>query len=158
MSKKWRNAVLGGVILAAVLAIGAVVVAQPGGGSTTTSPRLLHELARQVGIGALFGGDGHGGGRGFGRVNQDELARFLGVTTPQLQSELGEDGATMATVAQAHGTTRNELKAFIQTQAKTAADQAVAHGGLTQPQADRQLSMLAQRLDRMIDRTPPPAS
>ena len=156
ISKTWRKAVLGVVILAAIAGTGAVVVAGSAG-SNTSSPGLIHDAARQVGLASFF--DGHGGpGRRFGRINQDNLAQFLGLTPAQFQSELSASGATMATVAQAHGKSRDELKAFIQSEAKSETDQAVSHGVLTRPQADRQLSLLAQRLDRMIDRTRSPTS
>ena len=46
------------------------------------------------------------------------------------------NGATLATVAQAHGKTRDQLKTFITNAAKTKLDAAVANGDLTQKHAD----------------------
>ena len=81
------------------------------------------------------------------------LADFLGITQDQLQSELSADGATMATVAQAHGKSRDELKAFLTDQEKNNANQAVADGSMTQDEADTMIQNLSSRLDQMIDST-----
>lgn len=96
----------------------------------------------------------HGRGFGFGLGLGDakaKLAGFLGISQEQLQDELGADGASLASVAQAHGKSRDELKAFIQTEAGKSLDAAVAGGKLTQEQADRIEQGLSDHLDALID-------
>ncbi|MDP9237729.1 MAG: hypothetical protein M3P30_10135 [Chloroflexota bacterium] len=109
--------------------------------------------------GALtFGGGGGPGGRERlpgGGANPDDLAQFLGVTADQVRTELQSDGATLATVAQAHGKSRDELKAFLTEDAQSHLDQAVTDGQLTQAQADTKLADLVKDLDTRIDRAMP---
>ena len=81
----------------------------------------------------------------------DQLAGFLGITTEQLRTELSADGASLASVAQAHGKSRDELKAFIKETAKSTLDEAVKNGDLTQEQEDNALSTLDSHVDQMID-------
>ena len=49
----------------------------------------------------------------FGGLSESDLAGFLGITQDQLLSELQADGATLATVAQAHGKSRDDLQTFL---------------------------------------------
>lgn len=104
-----------------------------------------------------FGLRGHGGFHGkFGGIGPgaipEKLAGFLGVSVEQLGEELRADNATLASVAEAHGKSRDELKAFIAGETKTKLDEAVAAGNLTQERADEILAKLGERLDEMIDR------
>lgn len=102
---------------------------------------------------------GLGGGEGFGRghggpgevANLQAIATFLGVDPATLGSQLSS-GTTLAQAAQAAGKTREQLKTFLTDQAKTALDQKVASGQLTQAQADAKLAQLTANLDAMIDR------
>jgi predicted XRE-type DNA-binding protein len=79
------------------------------------------------------------------------LAQFLGIQEDQLRTELAADGATIGTVAQAHGKTRDELKDFLIQQIRTNADQAVADGRMTQDQADTMVQNSSSRVDDIID-------
>jgi hypothetical protein len=79
------------------------------------------------------------------------LAQFLGIQEDQLRTELAADGATIGTVTQAHGKTRDDLKAFLIQQIRTNADQAVADGRMTQDQADTMVQNSSSRVDEMID-------
>ena len=79
------------------------------------------------------------------------LAQFLNIPADQLQSELAADGATIGTVAQAHGKTRDDLKAFLIQQIRTNADQAVADGRMTQDQADSLVQDSSAQVDNIID-------
>ena len=77
---------------------------------------------------------------------------FLGISQDQLQSELSADGATMATVAQAHGKSRDDLKTFLtDSRSRSNADQAVANEQMTQDQADQMVQNTTSSLDNMID-------
>lgn len=105
------------------------------------------------GAGGRMGRGGPDDGKergGVARVANDQLATFLGVTPAQLRTEL--EGKSLAQVAQAHGKTRDQLKAFITTNAREAAAQRVRDGKITQQAADTMLNQLTQRLDTMIDR------
>jgi hypothetical protein len=79
------------------------------------------------------------------------LAGFLGISQDQLQSELSAQGATMATVAQAHGKSRDDLKAFLTQQIQANADQAVANEQMTQDQANQMVQSTTSNLDSLID-------
>ena len=41
------------------------------------------------------------------------MADFLGISENQLRSEMRAEGATLATVAQAHGKSRDDLQTFL---------------------------------------------
>lgn len=110
---------------------------------------------------ALLGGP-HG--RGFGGPGRHghfamavgaDLAEFLGITTEELRTELQADGATLATVAAAHGKTRDELKSFLTSQIKARLDERVANGDLTQEEADERLANRTEKIDDIIDRELP---
>lgn len=49
----------------------------------------------------------------FGGLSESDLADFLGISQDQLLSELQAEGATLATVAQAHGKSRDDLQTFL---------------------------------------------
>ncbi|HYM15599.1 MAG TPA: hypothetical protein VEZ14_08565 [Dehalococcoidia bacterium] len=84
-------------------------------------------------------------------VAPDKLASYLGISPPQLMAELQPAGATLATVAAAHGRTRDDLKTFIMAQAKAALDQAVAAGHVVPQQETLMLTQLVAHLDTLID-------
>jgi hypothetical protein len=83
--------------------------------------------------------------------DHEELATFLGITPEQLGEELQADGATLASVAEAHGKSRDELKTFIASEAKAKLDEAVAAGNITQERADEILARLEENVDKLID-------
>jgi uncharacterized protein YidB (DUF937 family) len=93
-----------------------------------------------------FGVNGHGGG-----VDSESLAAFLAIDATQLGEELRADGATLATVAEAHGKSRDDLKAFISGEFQAKLDAAVAAGELTQEQADEMLASFNEHADEIID-------
>ena len=102
-------------------------------------------------------GLGHMGGRfGMGHGSDlmgaaDKLAGFLGISPDQLKTELTADNASLASVAQAHGKSRDDLKSFIKDTAKATLDTAVKNGDMTQKQEDTMLSALDSHLDQLID-------
>jgi hypothetical protein len=116
------------------------------------------------GGGPGFGGPGMMGGRGgpngfgpgfgfnlgIGDAAQN-FATFLGIPVAQLMTELKADNATLATVAAAHGKSRDDLKTYITTAVKTKLDAAVASGDLTQKREDSALTMLSTNIDKLID-------
>jgi hypothetical protein len=163
VTKRGRRALEGIVCIAALAAI--VTLAQAcGGGSasedaspTATSPPVATSSP------AAAAGDrtpppgftpeaGMPGGRGlFVGGASEELAAFLGISLEQLQSELDTEGATLASVADAHGRTREELKAFFTEQQEAQLSDAVAAGTMSQEDADQTLEDFASRIDDMID-------
>jgi hypothetical protein len=100
--------------------------------------------------------DGFPGGPGFGFKfglpgSMEDLADFLGLDFEQLREELSGEDATLATVAEAHGKSRDELKSFIRDSAAQTVADAVADGTITQQRADDILARLNESLDPIID-------
>ena len=85
----------------------------------------------------------------------EELATFLGISLDQLESELSADGATPASVAEAHGRTREELKTFFTEQQQAQLSEAVTAGTMSQEDADQMLESFASRIDDIIDGNAP---
>jgi hypothetical protein len=81
----------------------------------------------------------------------EEFATFLGISLDQLESELSAEGATPASVAEAHGRTRDELKTFFTEQQQAQLNDAVAAGTMSQADADQRLADFASRIDDIID-------
>ncbi len=122
------NAKRGIVALAILCVVAAVIAVACGGGSASTAAT---PTAKPLPSGA--GANGNGGfrqngtpgpnftpGAGgrfqgglFGGLSESDLANFLGITQDQLLSELQADGATLATVAQAHGKSRDDLQTYL---------------------------------------------
>ena len=108
------------------------------------------------GMGGPRGGMEHRGGPGgIGGPNSAALTQFLGIQDTALKTAL-QSGKSLAQVAQDNGKTRDALKTFLSTQAKTRIDAAVAAGKLTQDQATKMLANQSTHLDQMIDRTGAP--
>lgn len=117
----------------------------------------LKERIAELPDDALIGPAGHGfGGHGPGghvmRIFIAEgLADFLGITQQQLRTELQAEGATLASVAEAHGKSRDELKTFITGEFEAKLAERVAAGDLTEADADERLAEHSERIDAMID-------
>ena len=93
-----------------------------------------------------------GGGQGlFIGGPSEEFAEFLGISLEQLESELSAEGATPASVAEAHGRTRDELKTFFTEQLQTQMLEAVAAGTMSLEDADNMIESFASRIDDIID-------
>jgi hypothetical protein len=96
-------------------------------------------------------GAGMPGRRVFVGGASEEFATFLGISLDQLESELSAEGATPASVAEAHGRTRDELKTFFTEQQQAQLNDAVAAGTMSQADADQRLADFASRIDDIID-------
>ena len=81
----------------------------------------------------------------------EEFAAFLGISLEQLESELSAEGATPASVAEAHDRTREELKTFFMEQTQAQMSEAVAAGTMSQEDADNMIEHQASRIDDIID-------
>jgi hypothetical protein len=85
----------------------------------------------------------------------EEFAAFLGIALEQLEAELDVEGATPASVAEAHGRTREELRAFFMEELRANLDEAVAAGTMSQEDADNMLERQASLIDDIIDGNAP---
>lgn len=105
------------------------------------------------GMGGRGGHGGPDGMRGPGGMHMgaglEDLAGFLGVDEATLRAELGTK--SLADIAAEHGKSRDELKAFLTENAKTALAGLVADGKITQEQADQRLSDFTSHLDDQVD-------
>jgi hypothetical protein len=112
-------------------------------------PGFHHKFGARdgFGFGFKFGIDGHGVG-----FDSEAMAEFLGIEQEQLGDELQADGATLASVAEAHGKARDELIAFILGDLETKLDERVAAGDLTRERADEIAANAREHAEEMIDR------
>lgn len=78
-------------------------------------------------------------------------ARELGMTPKELVQELGA-GKSLAQVAEAHGTSSDELKAAILDDLRAKLDRRVSAGAITRSQADALLSRVEGRLDDWLNK------
>lgn len=101
-------------------------------------------------------GPGHGGrGFGFGFGGAEGAAEYLGITEEQLREQL-RDGKSLADIARAtNGKSVEGLKAALKTNVTAKLDEAVKDGHLTQEQRDKLAANLDERIDRIVDLTPP---
>jgi hypothetical protein len=86
--------------------------------------------------------------------HEQAIADFLGVTAEQLREELRAEGASLSSVAEAHGRSRDELKSFILDEAARRLDAFVASGELDRERADEMRARLEEGVDELIDRKP----
>jgi len=142
-----------------VIAVVTLLAAACGGGSasedaspTATSSPAAAAASETPGAGPsfTFGAGPDGAGLVIGGASE-ELAEFLGISQEQLESELSAEGATPASVADAHDRTREELKTFFTEQQQAQLDEAVAAGTMSQEDADQMLEGLSSRIDDVID-------
>lgn len=92
----------------------------------------------------------HGAGFGPFAVHE-KLATFLEIDETTLAEELQADGASLGSVAEAHGKTREELRDFLLAELRTGIDAAVDEGWLPQDRADSMYDRIAEHVDTFID-------
>jgi hypothetical protein len=102
-------------------------------------------LDRDGGLGFL------GPAFGIGKID-DDFAAFLGISTDQLRDELSADGATLASVAGAHGKSRDDLKQYIRDQVQERLDGLLGKGTIDQARVDALMERLDGVIDMLIDR------
>jgi hypothetical protein len=156
MNRAWQVR----AVIAFVAAMGAVVIlAQAcGGGSadvdaTPTAASSATSIANRgtPGTGDITPGAGPPGQGLFIGGASEEFAAFLGISQEQLESELAAEGATPASVAEAHGRTREELETFFTEELQANLSEAVAAGTMSQEAADDMFESQASRIDDIID-------
>jgi len=99
----------------------------------------------------VHGGFGRGSGAGMDLIGaKAALADFLDIDEADLVGRLA-NGETLASIAEAQGKTRDELKSFLQSEATTRIDDAVAAGRITEDRAAELKANLSDRLDALID-------
>jgi hypothetical protein len=152
VKRRWRV----GALIAFVAVIGAVVLlAQACGGGSAgvdVTPTATSTADRGApGTGDITPGAGPSGPGLFIGGASEEFAAFLGISFEQLESELDAEGATPASVAEAHGRTREEVKAFFVEELQANLDEAVAAGTMSQEDADNMFERQASLIDDIID-------
>ena len=121
----------------------------------TAIARINESNGSFFGAGGRGGPHGHGpGGPGF--VAKADLAAFLGIDEATLHTELEADGATLATVAAAHGKSRAELTAFLTDSFNTSIDEKVAAGDVTAEEAATRKEEFAANVETFVDQVHPP--
>ena len=120
---------------------------RPGDGG----PAGMPDFTPGAGMPPMTPGAGPSGQGAFIGGASEEFAAFLGIPLDQLESELGAEGATPASVAEAHGRTRGELKTFFTAQLQAQMSEAVAAGTMSQEEADSMIERQASRIDDIID-------
>src|SRR3954471_4540944 len=98
------------------------------------------------------GGPGHAG-RGFGG-GLDAAAKYLGMTRQQL-FDAQRGGKSLAAIAKDRGKSLDGLKAALKSAETARLDQAVKDGKLTDAERTRILAQIDQRLDDVVNGTPP---
>jgi hypothetical protein len=98
---------------------------------------------------------GHGGPHGDLRIGfgLDEVAKALGITVDELRTEL--QTKTIAEIAKAHGIDVQKVIDDVTATAKTALDNAVQAGRITQAEADARLTALEDKLTQLVDQKLP---
>ena len=148
----------------AVVMAGLIILTQAcggGSGGEDVSPTATSPPAAATGSETPFPrpsftpGAGQPGPARFVGGASEEFAAFLGISLEQLESELSAEGATPASVAEAHGRTREELKTFFMEQQQAQLSEAVAAGNMSQEDADAMLEDFASRIDDVIDGSVP---
>jgi len=149
VKRRWQLSAL----IAFVAAIGAVVIlAQACGGSAGED--VTPTATSTADGGAPDAGDITPGARPQGLFvggASEEFAAFLGISLEQLESELNAEGATPASVAEAHGRTREELETFFIEELQANLSDAVAAGTMSQEAADNMFESTASRIDDIIE-------
>ena len=93
-------------------------------------------------------------GLGLSLESAEGAAKYLGITTAQLHEQL-RDGKSLADIAKANNKSVDGLKAAIKDAATKRLDQAVKDGKLTQAQRDEMAAELDERIDDIVNLTPP---
>jgi len=117
-------------------------------GDRTPNPEIQTAIAEGTPASALFGGRGGFGG---GRQALTAAATVLGIDETQLRNELQAPGATLASVAAAHGQDRSAFRQALIDAVKQRFAAAVTSGSMTQDQANQAESAFESGLDRLLD-------
>ena len=123
-----------------------------GGPGLLGGPHILGGKPGPRPVGPGGPGLGHRGfGFGFGF---EGAADYLGLTQAQLREQL-QDGKSLADVAKAQNKDVAGLKAALKAKAATRLDEAVKAGHLTEAEKTKFLADVDERLDDLINGTPP---
>lgn len=117
-------------------------------GNRTPNPEAQTAIAEGTPASALFGGRGGFGG---GRQALTAAATILGIDETQLRNELQAPGASLASVAAAHGQDRATFRQALIDAVKQRFAAAVTSGSMTQDQANQAESAFESGLDRLLD-------
>ena len=117
-------------------------------GDRTPNPEIQTAIAEGTPASALFGGRGGFGG---GRQALTAAATILGIDETQLRNELQAPGASLASVAAAHGQDRATFRQALIDAVKERFAAAVASGSMSQDQATQAETNFESTLDRLLD-------
>ena len=96
------------------------------------------------------GGFAHGYRLGHLGAGAEDLAEFLGISVEDLRAALA-DGQSPAQVAEANGSSAEQLSAYLLGELETRLAEAVANGKVDQARADEVLANAAEKIDRFIN-------
>ncbi len=117
------------------------------GGMRTRSPEVQTAIAQGTPASAFRFGAGFGGARLL-----QAAATVLGIDQQQLRAELQAPGASLESVAAAHGLERATLRQRLLDAAHAAIQQALAAGTITEQEAADAASGVDANIDSLIDR------
>jgi polyhydroxyalkanoate synthesis regulator phasin len=106
------------------------------------------------GMGGRPGGGGPGGHHGGGQMMREsfaEVAELLGLTTDELKTAMREEDQTLATIAEANGSSAQAVIDLLVTNGTERINTAVADGRITQEKADEMLAELPERVTEFVN-------
>jgi transposase len=144
-TNKWLKVGLGATIVAVVASIGLA----------TATPTLAQSAASNSVASSTMKDAEHRGGPGFGRggANHAVVAKALGITEAELQTE-AQAGKSVAEIAQAKGVSLNTIVDAVIAAETERLKQAVTDGRLTQAQADTKLANMKLTLPSHLQTKP----
>lgn len=104
-------------------------------------------------FGFEFGfGKGFHVGRGLVHIGEvlEDVGELLGTSVEELRDALS-GGQSLAEIAEAHGVSEEDLKAFLVGLVEDHLAEAVENGGLSQEQADEALERASELIDRLVN-------
>ncbi len=147
MKKKTTILVLAVVgILTVGIAFGAFSIANAHNGANPNSASASFNRAK-----GMFGNRTNKNEYGMmAREGMDEMAKFLGITDNELISER-RSGKSLAEIAEAHGKSVEELKAFVEKEFNDHASELLKEGKITQSQFNEMKEHFEERINNMIN-------
>jgi len=152
-------------LVVAALATSGIALAQTGGGDEAPAEPertslIMERLAplvedgtlteSQAGAVAEVLADGPGPRRHHRGPDLQGIGEFLGLSGEEIRDAL-QDGSTLAEVAEANGSSGEELTAFLVAEAEERLDGAVADGRIDETEKDEKLADVAERIASMVD-------
>ena len=150
------------VLVVAALATTGVALALDDGDETAPAPRdrIAEVLVPLVDDGTLTQAQADavaevlaeraGEFRGRHGAHLEEIAEFLGITSEEIREAL-QEGSTLGDIADANGSSAEELIGFMVDQASERLDEAVADGRITEEEAAERLAEITERITEGVN-------